>query len=252
MARAIDPWPKVSQMDDLGQVLEVMHTSSQRWNSLRLKGHEWRHHETFSRAWEHHFDELRKSGSAILQSIAFRKPDAGKPPEEGREEWRVWLEKPDRRRTYFQVGDQMVSAVFIGPRWWSWSPWGFRSNEGAPNNHHGFGPAEGLVDPAEHLSFLQIRLDDRSTFLSRPVFLVTAAPRTIEPQGFEPTFHMLGTGADLYRLTVDAETGILLRSQAEFEGRAFRVIQVDEIAVDEVFGASVFDPELLRRGHVEE
>lgn len=228
-----------------------MHTSSERWNSLRLKGHEWRHHQTFDRAWQHHFDELRKSGSAGVQSVAFKKADGGQPAEEGREAWRVWLEKPEKRRTHFQVGDQMVAAVFVGQRWWSWSPWGFTTNEGALNHNHGFGPAEGLVEPAGHLGFLQIRFDDRSTFLSRPALLVTAVPRTIKSNAFIPTFHMLGTGADLYKLTVDAEIGILLRSQAEFEGHAFRAIQVDEIAVNERFDEAVFDPDLLRSGHVE-
>ena len=42
---------------------------------------------------------------------------------------------------------------------------------------------------------------------------------------------MLGTGADLSRPIVDAEAGILLRSQAEFEGHVFRTIQVDDIVL---------------------
>ena len=62
---------------------------------------------------------------------------------------------------------------------------------------------------------------------------------------------MLGTGADLYKLIVDAETGTLLRSQAEFEGHAFRVIQVDEIAVNSRFDVGLFDPDLLRSGHLD-
>jgi hypothetical protein len=238
-------------MGDLAQVLEVMHTSSQRWNSIRLNGHEWRHYKTFGRAWEHRFDELRKRGSAGIHSIAFGKSDGGNPPEEGREEWQVWLEKPDKKRTQFQVGDHVVAAVFIGKRWWSWSRSGFKTNEGELNSSHGFGPAEGLVDPATHLSFLQISFDHSSTFLSRPAFLITAVPPITEPQGFSPTFHMLGTGADLYKLIVDAETGTLLRSQAEFEGHAFRVIQVDEIAVNKRFDVGVFDPDLLRGGQLE-
>jgi hypothetical protein len=206
----------------LAEVLEVMQTSSQRWHSLRLKGHEWRHHQTFGRAWEHHFDELRKRGTASAQSVAFKKSDDGQPEEEGREEWAVWLERPDKRRTHFQVGDQMVAAVFVGQRWWSWSPpWGFVTNEGALNHNQGFGPAEGLVQPAGHIGVLQISVDERSTFLSRPALLVTAVPRTMEPNAFIPTFHMLGAGADLYKLTIDAEIGILLRSQAEFEGMPF-------------------------------
>src|SRR5438552_17228482 len=44
-----------------GRGSRLMHTSSDRWSSLRLRGHEWRHLETFSRAWEHAFGELRKS-----------------------------------------------------------------------------------------------------------------------------------------------------------------------------------------------
>jgi hypothetical protein len=43
----------------------------------------------------------------------------------------------------------------------------------------------------------------------------------------------------------------LLRSQAEFEGHAFRVIQVDEIAVNKRFDVGVFDPDLLRGGQLE-
>lgn len=233
-------------MIELGQVLEVMHTSQQRWNSLRLEGHEWRHRETFSRAWEHHFDELRKSGAASVESMAFKKSSGEEPPAESREDWRVWLTKPDKRRAEFLVGDGLVKAVFIGQHWWSRSPGGFRTNDGALNSSHGFGPAEALIDPATHLADLQLKIDGRTTFLSRPAFAVTAIPRAVDPRGFSPTFHLLGTGADLYKLVVDSEVGVLLRSQADFRGDAFRVIEVDEIGVNEQFGDEIFDGERLR------
>ena len=57
---------------------------------------------------------------------------------------------------------------------------------------------------------------------------------------------MLGTGADLYQLVIDAELGILLRSEADFRGDAFRVIEVDAIGVDEQFSEATFDGERLR------
>jgi len=236
-------------MSDLGEVLELMHTSSDRWSSLRLRGHEWRHLETFSRAWEHAFGELRKSASATVMSFRFDKPD--EPHEESREDWRVWLAKPDKRRTQFLVGDQFVTAVFIGDHWWSWSPDAFRTNDGALNINHGFGPAEGLVDPARRLASLHLRFEGRTSLLSRPAFLVTALPHVVEPQAFDPTFHLLGTGADVYRLIVDAEVGILLRCQAEFDGEPFRVIEVDEIGVNEILARETFDPDLLRAGVIE-
>jgi hypothetical protein len=59
---------------------------------------------------------------------------------------------------------------------------------------------------------------------------------------------MLGTGADLYKLVVDAEVGVLLRVQAEFQGDAFRAIEVDDIGVNEGFGNTTFDSNLLRNG----
>ena len=233
-------------MSELGQVLEVMHTSSESCHSLRLEGHEWRHRETFSRAWKHHLDELRRCGAASVRSFAFKKGGEGEPAPESREIWRVWLAKPDKRRAEFQVGDDMVTAVFAGQRWWSKSPNGFRTNEGALNSGHGFGPGAALIDPAAYLAVLQLSVDSRTTFLSRPAFVVTAIPRAIDPHEFNATFHMLGTGADLYQLVIDAELGILLRSEADFRGDAFRVIEVDAIGVDEQFSEATFDGERLR------
>ena len=236
-------------VSDLGDVLELMHSSSQRWSTLRLAGHEWRNREAFSRAWEHHFDEVRKTGTATLHSVALRRVDGVEPPDESREDWRVWLAKPDDRRAEFQVGDEVVTAVFHGGSWWSWSPSrGFITNKGAPNASHGFGPGEPLIDPAIHLASLQLQMTDRTTFLTRPAYVVTALPQQVSQHGFDATFHMLGTGADLYRLVVDAAVGVLLRVQAEFQGEAFRVIEVDDIAINERFGDATFDSNRLRNG----
>src|SRR5713226_6457608 len=85
--------------------------------------------ETFGRAWEDHFEELRKSGVANVHSITLKRSDGRETAGESREDWRVWLAKPDKSRTQFQVGDDSVIAVFIGRQWWSWSPnRGFMTN----------------------------------------------------------------------------------------------------------------------------
>ena len=236
-------------MSDPGPVLELMHTSWQRWTTLRLEGHEWRHLEKFAQAWEHHLEELRKSGAASVHSIALKRSDGREPAAESREDWRVWLAKPNKSRTEFQVGDDTVTAVFIGPHWWSWSPSrGFMTNNGAPNHGHGFGPGEALINPARHLASLQLRDVATASFLERQAFQVVALPRTDGEHGFSPTFHSLGTGADLYKLEVDAEVGVLLRTQADFRGDAFRVIEVDDISVNEPFGDATFDSDRLRNG----
>jgi len=55
---------------------------------------------------------------------------------------------------------------------------------------------------------------------------------------------MLGTGADIYRLVIDSEVGVLLRSEADLGDQAFRVIEVDEIGVNEPTDEATFDPDL--------
>ena len=234
-------------MSDLGDALEAMHTSAHRWTTLRLYGHEWRHEPTLLRAFHHHFDELRRQQPGSVQSMfAFKTTAGGEPPEETRQEWRMWLAKPDRRRVEYQIGDEVVTAVFRREWWWSWSrTQGLITNEGAANHEHGSGPAEGLIDPARHLSALDVQPEGRGIFLSRPAFLVTAAPRPSKRGSFDETHHMLGTGADEYRLVVDGETGIFLRAEARFQGNAFRIVEVEQIAVDETFGESTFDPAAL-------
>jgi hypothetical protein len=234
---------------DLAQVLELMHIGSQRWTTLRLEGHEWRHLETFGRAWEHNVKQLRRSGAASVHSIALKRSDGREAAAESRENWRVWLAKPDKSRTEFQVGDDTVTGLFIGRHWWSWSPSrGFMSNNGAPNHGHGFGPAEALIDPARHLASLQLGDVAMARFLERHAFQVTALPRTDDEHAFSRTFHTLGTGADLYKLVVDAEVGVLLRTEADFRGDAFRVIEVDDISVNEPFSDATFDSNRLRNG----
>ena len=234
-------------MSDLGDALEAMHTSVRRWTTLRLSGHEWRHEPTLLRAFQHHFEELRRQQPGSVQSmVAFKSTGGGEPPEETRQDWRMWLAKPDRRRVEFRVGDEVVTAVFRGEWWWSRSrTQGVITNDGAANQEHGSGPAEGLIDPARHLSSLGLEPEGRSSFLSRPAIIVKATPRASKRGSFDETLHMLGTGADEYRLVVDSETGILLRGEARFHGDVFRVVEVEEIAVDETFSENTFDPDTL-------
>ena len=176
--------------------------------------------------------------------FAFAKPVGGPPPFETTEEWEIWLSKPDKLRTRFQVGDGIVTAVMIGDHWWSQSAVAFRTNRGDPSSSHGVGPAEGLLDPGPYVDSLELHFDGPTTFRSRSAFALTARPRHLPVPDSDLTFHMLGTGADIYRLAIDSEVGVLLRSEADLGDQAFRVIEVDEIGVNEPTDESTFDPDL--------
>jgi len=235
-------------MSELGEAMEVMHTSAQRWNRLRVEGHEWRNHDVFRRAWEHHFAELRRNGASVHSAVGFKTGSDEDVQSESRYSWRFWVAKPDKRRAEFRVGDETVAVVSVGAHWWSWSPRGFQTNGGALNSTHGFGPGEALLASADYLAPLDLSVDGRTTFLSRSAFLVTALPHIRPSDPHDMTLHMLGTGADRYKLIVDAEVGVLLRSGAEFRGETFRVVEADEIGINEEFSANTFDGERLRTG----
>lgn len=235
-------------MSDLEHALDLIRTSSRRWETLKLDGHEWRHDEKFRAAWKRHMDGFGARGSAIAHSMEFTNLDHGEPELESLESWRLWLAKPDKKRAQFKVGHNTVTAVFIGQRWWSWSPDGSLTNDGRLNSTHGLGPGEGLVDAGRHLGSLRLQFDGNTTFLSRSALLVTAHPRVADQNDFGLTIHLLGTGADLYRFVIDAEIGLLLRCQAELRGEAFRVIEVDDIGVNQPLSEATFDPDRLSSG----
>jgi outer membrane lipoprotein-sorting protein len=54
----------------------------------------------------------------------------------------------------------------------------------------------------------------------------------------------LGRGADEHLLHIDAERGVILRSEARLEGRPFRIIEMEQISFDERFPDETFTLEL--------
>jgi len=232
-----------------------MRTSSQRWETLQLKGHEWRDVERFLEAFGRPLDIFPATGSpTTTYAMKFTSRERQKPPLRRLESWALWLAKPDKKRAQFHVGGDVATAVFIGDRWRSWSPTGYLTNEGTLDSTHGLGPGEALIDPRRHLTSLRFQFVDERTFLSRSALLVTAYPNpqaVADQDDFGVTFHLLGAGADLYRLLIDGETGLLLRSEAQLKGQVFRIIEIDEIAVNQPLSDATFDHDRLSAGIVD-
>ena len=230
-------------MSELGQLLELLHESGFRWRTLRAAGREWRHHARLG-------DAFRRSvptdtGFRHSVTVSSRRTDGRSIGEEAEEPWRLWMDRAGKRRAEFALGDEMVVAVFDGPTWWSWSPsQGARTNAGLANWGHGMGPAPALVETTELLSSLRFEVQGRAYLLGRDVFQVRATPRDIDAPLPNFVLHGLGAGADEYRIAVDAERGVLLRSEARRAGLPFRIIETTEVAFDDDLAAEVFVIEL--------
>lgn len=217
-------------MDVLSDALSVMR-KRRPWTTIHISGFEWRDQGRLPEAW----DRVRLANGL---TPAFNVQDISPGPGESIERWSLWRQEPDLMRAEFQVPVGTVTAVWKGDEWWAHSPTrGWITNRGHPNSTHGEGPAGDLIDPARFLSELELQLESRTSLASRVAYVIRARP-ALGHFGFG--LAGLGAGADEYLLGVDAERGVLLRTEARLDGLAFRVAAVEQIAYDETLAADVF------------
>jgi outer membrane lipoprotein-sorting protein len=219
------------------------------WHTFRASGTEWRHHARLAEAFERGGTPPPGAGIA---TVSARLSSDVPGPSESEEPWSLWIEKPDLKRAEFMVGGERCTVVFRGDYWWSWSASrGAQSNDGRTNYSHGEGPSAGLVQSALLPRALQVAEISRGSLLGRDVIHLRGSPRT--PTTAEDfrlmtrSLHPLGLGADEYLLAVDAEQGVLLRSEARTAGAGFLVLEMTEIAFDEHFDSQTF---VLEQGGV--
>jgi outer membrane lipoprotein-sorting protein len=226
-------------LSELGEVLELMHTSEQRWRSLRAAGREWRHSALNLEAFMG-IVERRRPGSVAVFGGSSKEVEE---PEEIESTWRLWVEGSNRVRAEFAVGHgETVTAVVDGRTWWSWSPsTGAVTNEGSENAETGLGPGTALVHPALILPAIDLEIRGRTTRLDRSVYQVLAIPES-DNEGEENSglLHGIGSGAEEYELMVDAERGVLIRTEARLHRRPFLILEMDDVAFDEELPAHTF------------
>jgi outer membrane lipoprotein-sorting protein len=230
-------------VSDLAELLELMHTSARRWQTIRASGWEWHHRVQSQLAWQRLIPRDRS------RTITFvGKSERELEPEEVREPWRLWLAQPDKVRTEFMAEDETITAVILGNTWWSWSQSReVATNQGDPDQTHGRGPGDALIDASSILPAVELVLMRRASFIGRPVLEVLATPTPPDDNDEEAwdwrhATHDLGGGADEYTLMVDAERGVLLRSEARIGDQPFRIIWMETVAFDQELGDDVFAP----------
>ncbi len=216
-------------MSELADLLELLHTSDSRWRTLRASGRHWWHAPRTLQAFERGI-RSRRGGRTVL----FGREAETEEYAEREEPWRLWLAPPDRVRAEFLAGDETVTAVIDGDTWWSSSPsYGARTNQGDPRHSHGTGPGEPLVHTAGILPAVRLAIEGTVRVLGRPALGVRATPLPEDPEGhWHGSLHGLGSGADAYDLIVDAEVGVLLRSEAFLDGEPFKVLEMHEVVFD--------------------
>lgn len=218
-------------VSDVGDLLELLHGASDRWQTFQGTVRTWHDTELQRRAMERWQAE---QGQGTGQVMLFSAGDETAPPREYEFGQRVWIVKPDRLRDESEHG----TTVSRGDLWWSLSEhMGLISNE---TDREAGGQKAADAHP-QHLApallipgLLFEKIERRGDAL-----VVTAKPSDAQMH-----FGQLAHGADAHRLTVDATRGVVLRIESSIEGEIFWTSELLEPVFDEPIADEVFVLEL--------
>lgn len=222
-------------MSGLGDLLALLHGADGSFQTIASRWRCWRHGERAHAAFM--AEHARAGGVAAVRA-------AGPPqPPEHERQVRLWVAKPDRiREEHDGDGGHATLAVQAGSTWWSYSPLtGAMTNDGDERQQHGIGQMfRPLLDPARVMGLFDIEITGRGERAGRSVICAVWRPRALtEHDRF--ALHQLGSGAEAHAIEVDAERGVLLRTEARFAGEPMTVCEALAVTFD-----AELDPELFR------
>jgi hypothetical protein len=219
---------------ELGTLLALIHRADAPFATVQATYQIWRHDERAAAAWRARIEEEKRRGASIS---TFGSSGDTPAPVEHEETLRVWR-AGDRAREERQGGSRDGSyGVRAADLWWSWDHGnGASSNQDDPTVGSGVGEELAvMLDPTPLLSALKFVATGRSEVAHRATITADATPRPSDPRRRPRSFelHQLGSGADRYRLQVDAERGVLLEVVALRDGEPFHKITTVEITFDD-------------------
>jgi outer membrane lipoprotein-sorting protein len=213
----------------LGEVLELMTRAGSSFRTVRATVRRWQHRERFERAYGRYLEAAR--GSVAV--VSFSDEDDQVPPEEWEVVERLWWERPNRMRRE----SESTVTVTDGASGTHYVP-GFGSVVHELEHGQAAEPPDPLFDPVALLASADLELLGRTVAAGREAIRVRALPRSGD-EDWADFWGMTG-GADEYELLVDAERGVLLRTEARLEGEPVGVTELLEVAFDEQFPEGTF------------
>jgi hypothetical protein len=218
-------------VSDVGDLLELLHGASERWQTFRGSVRMWHDTELQRQAIERWQTEQREGSSQVM---LFGIGEEASEPAEYEFSQRLWIVKPDRLREESEHG----TTVSRGDLWWSWSEHiGLMSNE---TDREVTGQRAADAHPV-HLAPALLIPGLRFETIERAgdTLVVTA-----KPSGAHVHFGQLAHGADEHRLIVDATRGVVLKLESFLDGRVFSSSELHDAVFDEPIPDEVFVLEL--------
>lgn len=220
-------------MGELGDLLELMHTASRRYRTVRATFREWRDETLVKRIEERvgggEDAENRRSAKGkheVLTRLSFAKPDR----------LRIERETTD--------GDLAVLVVLDGRRRYSYvADWGTEVEDQKQGDAPWvLGSAADLLNPAPLLASLDLDAPRRDEVAGRAVLRARARERGRLAWPFGP--------ADEHELCVDAERGVVLRLSGLVDKEPARVHELLQPVFDSDFPPGTFEFEVPEDGEI--
>ena len=213
-------------MASVGEILELLHIAGERARPARLTVVDWRHGPRSEAAFNR-FMALRRDGGGSVAHATSARADT---PAESSWTTTLALESPTRFREE-AAGAQAGRRYLVrdGDRWVSWdADWGAHTSESTEERGARDATYAHLLDPNALTVALRIGPGAPTRAAGRTAWRVTATPRD-EDESATGALFRVGPGAEQIELTIDAERGALLRSEACLGGEPFHRLEVTEI-----------------------
>ena len=225
-------------MGELGDVLELMHGARGRWRTARFVARDWTDTALSQAA---HERLMERQGGGCFGGSLFQftlSPMSGaeeEPPEATVKTSRDWAEgRKYRAETEWQGQAQRSTVVCDGERLWHRSAGMGAIVNDAQNTTSGWEP---ILDPRGLLGSGDLEPAGHREVLGRDALVLTGRVVAEEPLRHVDGLHL---GTTDFELLVDAERGVVLRTEERLDGRPFHVRELLEVAFDEPFPESTF------------
>ncbi len=144
-------------------------------------------------------------------------------------------------------GDEWLpdTVVVEGDTYWARTGATVQTNGGSPNNTIGGTEIVALLLPAAvPAGFDLVETGERGEVAGRACTIAVATPREPDEYGHTPSAEVfdMADGGDEFRLSIDIETGVLLRVVKYVDGEVAEISEFTEIAFDEPLDDALFAP----------
>ncbi len=219
------------------------------WTTVQGVTRQWRRHVLVTSAFEQYFEMLLAAGQQSMASARATRDDGDDDPII-ESVLAVAADSHGRRRRAHAVSRrgeewQADTVVIDGDTFWARTGASVVTNEGDPRRSHGGADIVALLLPsAVPAGFDLAATGEQELVAHRPCTVAAASPRQPDPHGRTPgseVFNMIAGGTD-FRLSIDLQTGILLRVIKFVGGEIAEVCEFTEITIDKQLDDALFAP----------